>query len=39
MQEPLPKGIAKEVAPLYAQDGTEDPIAYVHLFSCLNGWE
>lgn len=39
MQELLPKEIAKEIPPLYAQDGAEDPIAYVHLFSCLNGWD
>lgn len=31
--------ITKEVPTLYAQDGAADPIAYVHLFSCLNGWE
>lgn len=39
MQELMPGKTAKDIPPLYAQDGAEDPIAYVHLFSCLSGWD
>lgn len=39
MQALMTEEIAKGLPALYEQDGADDPTAYVHYFSCLNGWD
>ena len=39
MQQLMTKEIAGGLPGLYEQDGASDPIAYVHYFSCLSGWD
>lgn len=39
MQELMTREIAEGLPRLYEQDGAEDPIVYVHYFSCVSGWD
>ena len=39
MQQLMTEEIAKTVPRLYGQDGAEDPVVYVHYFSCVSGWD
>lgn len=39
MQKLMTGEIAKGLPRLYEQDGAEDPMVYVHYFSCVSGWD
>ena len=39
MQELMTEELAKGLPPLYATEGEGDPVALVHYFSCLSGWD
>lgn len=39
MQKLMTWEIAKGLPRLYEQDGAEDPMVYVHYFSCVSGWD
>lgn len=39
MQRLITNEVAKTIPALYAQEGADDPIVWVHLFSCFNGWD
>ena len=39
MQQLMTEEMAGRLPRLYEQDGASDPIAYVHYFSCLSGWD
>ena len=39
MRELMTREIAEGLPGLYEQDGAEDPMVYVHYFSCVNGWD
>lgn len=39
MQALMTDELAKGLPPLYATEGEGDPVALVHYFSCLNGWD
>lgn len=39
MQELITEEVAEGIPALYAQEGAEDPVVYLHLFSCVSGWD
>ena len=39
MQALMTEELAEGLPPLYATEGEGDPVALVHYFSCLNGWD
>lgn len=39
MQRLITREVAKVIPALYAQEGAEDPVVYLHLFSCISGWD
>lgn len=39
MQELMTEELAEGLPPLYATEGEGDPVALVHYFSCLGGWD
>lgn len=39
MQRLITREVAKAIPALYAQEGAEDPVVYLHLFSCISGWD
>ena len=39
MQKLITEEVAKTIPALYAQEGAEDPVVYLHLFSCVSGWD
>lgn len=39
MQKLMTGEIAKGLPRLYERDGAEDPMVYVHYFSCVSGWD
>ena len=39
MQKLITEEVAKTIPALYAQEGSEDPVVYLHLFSCYSGWD
>ena len=39
MQKLMTGEIAKGLPRPYEQDGAEDPMVYVHYFSCVSGWD
>ena len=39
MQELITEEVAEGIPALYAQEEAEDPVVYLHLFSCVSGWD
>ncbi len=39
MQKLITHEVAETIPALYAQEGADDPVVYLHLFSCVSGWD